>query len=190
MSPDAPPRPPISRRRWFVQGALLGVIASVLLVGAVGLLRRDAAEPLVTTYGLSDTTGTGDLRTVGFWVYDVRQPSAVPSLASPWGDRYVSLTGSLTWTWGADGDDGRETIDLSDLDTTLFAVDADGARTELALTERGQRAADRIGGTIQRRDPYRFWLVHEPGEGQVEHYELELTVDGADYTFVLTEGGR
>lgn len=180
---------PRRRSRWIVQGAIFGLLASLPLFALIGPLRSEAVDQIVTAYTRADTPDLGAHRLTTIWAHDVRQPSSIPSVASPWGDRYVSLTGGLSWSWDDGG--GEDWVDLEEFRFSLHAVDASGERREeLVPSERGERALDRLGGVIQTRDPYWFWSTYEPPAEGFDHFEIDLRIDGEEYTFALTEVER
>lgn len=176
-----------SRRRWIVQGAVFGLLASLLVFTTVGLLRRDADYQIVTTYTRADEPDLGTHRLTTIWVYDVQQSSTVSPLVSPWGDRYVSLTGGLAWSRNDDRE-GEAWVGLEEFEFSLYAVDtSERQREELVPSERGDRALDRIGGMLQARDPFWFWVTYEPPTMELDHFEIDIQLDGEDHTFALTE---
>ncbi|MGO1583887.1 MAG: hypothetical protein ACTHXO_11765 [Actinomycetaceae bacterium] len=172
-----PPTSPRPRWRQPALGLVTGILAAALVFLTLGLARPDQPEEHATGYLLSDedALAPGPVSLVSVW--DVRQPSSVPGLAAPTGDRYLTVIVAL------DDDDSREEwLDLEDLTLTAYAVDGDGEREELVPTDRARRTLDGIGGEVRGLDPYWIRLSYEPPSGDADHFEVDLSVGGEEYT--------
>ncbi|MGC5629552.1 hypothetical protein ACPYO6_15065 [Georgenia sp. Z1344] len=174
------------RRRWRqpVLGVLAGAAAALIAFLLIGLIRGDHPEELTTGYSLSDEDAfaPGPVSLVSVW--DVRQPSSIPGLAAPTGDRYLTLDVALDSNEGTADD----WLDLEGLELGLFAVDDSGEREELVPTDSSRATLDSIGGTIRAIDPYWIDLTYEPPSGDAAHYEVDLTVGGEEYTLAAHPG--
>lgn len=169
--------------RWAAQGAVVGALVAGLVFTGINLVRSDVPDPVLAGYRLVGypEVGTHELSLLRVW--DVRQPSSFPGLVAPTGDRYVTLVGALEH--GENESDGW--LDLDGLQITLHAVDGSGDREELVPTARGRRTLEGVGGTVQATDPYWFRIFYEPPSMRVDHYEVDLHIDGEDHTFAVTE---
>lgn len=176
--PNSPGAP---RPRWIqvVTGVVVGALVAVAVFAAVGFVRDDPVEGIASTYRLSDddVPAAGPVSLIS--VRDVREPSSIPGVAAPTGDRYVSLVVALE----RDEATAEQWFPLEGLTLTLHAVDEDGRRTELTPTDSGQRLLDGVGGRVRGIDPYWIRLDYAPPAGDVAEYEVGLGIGGDAHTF-------
>lgn len=178
-----------TRPRWLqlVVGLVVGVLAAAVVFSLVRFVSDDPVEGIETTYRLSDLDELGPSPVSLISIRDIRQPSSVPGLAAPTGDRFVTLVIAV------DRQDTppREWIALEDFRLSLYVIDGSGEREELTPTDNSVRLLDGIGGRIHGsgpdrvNDPYWIELEYEPPSGDVDEYGVDLGVDGEEFTFTV-----
>lgn len=177
-----PRTPATTRPGWFqlVAGVIVGALVAVVAFVAVGFVRDDPIEGIPTTYRLSDDDDLEPGPVSMVVVRDIRQPTSIPGLAAPTGDRHVSLVLAMERY-----DDGQRWLTLEDFTLSLVAIGGSGAREELIPADRSQRLLDGVGGRIRGSDPYWIRLEYEPPSGDVDGFEVDLGVDGEVYSFTV-----
>lgn len=159
-------------------GLCLGVLVAAATAGAFELLRDDPVEGVAATYRLSedDALGPGPVSLIS--VRDMRQPTSIPGLAAPTGERYVSVVLALERRDAS----AQEWFTLEDFSVSLYAVDGSGERDELLPTASSRRLLEGVGGRLRGIDPYWIQLDYEPPSGAVDEFEVGVRVDGRDLT--------
>lgn len=176
--------PDATRPRWLrvVLGLVVGVLVAVAAFGVVIMVRD---EPVVATHrlGNDDAMGPGPVSLIN--VRDVRQPSSIPGVAAPTGERYVSVVEALERQDAT----AQQWFTLEDFTVAVHAVDGAGEREELTPTETSRRLLEGIGGRVSGVEPYWIQLEYEAPSGAVDVYEVDLGVDDDDYTFTVHPEG-
>lgn len=165
-------------------GVAAGALAAVVVHLALGELRTDPVEEVLTGYRLSDADALAPGPVSLVSVRDARQPSSITGFAAPTGDRYVSVVVAIENDLAGDTVPDDDWIDLETLDLAVHAVDGSGEREELVPTDRSRLTLDGIGGQVRRQDPYWIRLSYEPASVGVEHYEVDLRLGDDEYTLI------
>lgn len=172
-----------TRPRWLqvALGLIVGALAAAVAFSVLRFVSDDPVEGSETTFRLSDLDELGPGPVSLISISDIRQPSSVPGLAAPTGDRYV------TFVMAMDRQDTppQEWITLEDFRLSLYATHGSGERQELSPTDNSRRLLDGIGGRIRGTDPYWIQLEYEPPSGDVDGYGVDLGVDGEEFRFTV-----
>lgn len=175
--------PETTRPRWLpaVLGLTVGALAAAIAFSVLRFVSEDPVEGIETTYRLSDLDELGPGPVSLISISDIRQPSSIPGLAAPTGDRSVSLMMAM------DRQDApaQEWFTFEDFRLSLYATHGSGERQELTPTDNSSRLLDGIGGRIRSTDPYWIQLEYEPPSGDVDGYGVDLGVDGEEFTFAV-----
>lgn len=164
-----------------MQGALAGSVIAALLFLAVEQLRGEP-EPIETAYSTVEPHDIGAHRLGMVRLWDIRQPSSIPGLPGPGGDRYISMAASMDL-----GYDSTDWVDLRDLDITVYAVDDDSEREALEPTADTRRTLDELSGVARDGEPFWLRLVYEPPQLRPRSYELVLEIDGEEHTIEVPD---